>query len=108
MRKVILIIAVLVIGGLYYFTFVNRAPDVNSGNIEILEIGSERKSCEGEAEYPQGCLIVNGKLFYENISGFDYEPGYEYILKVRRFKRDEGLQDVGKYEYSLVEIISKK
>lgn len=47
-------------------------------------------------------------FFYEAIQGFDYEEGYIYTLKVSLHERPEGIQDVGRYAYRLIEILSKE
>ena len=56
-------------------------------------------------------MIVNGEFFYSSIDGFDYEPGYEYRLKIERFDawpdRDEPPADASKYGYRLLEVIEK-
>lgn len=41
------------------------------------------------------------------IEGFDYESGYEYLLRVYKIKTDERLQDVPDHTYKLIKIISK-
>ena len=48
------------------------------------------------------------EFFYEGIRGFDFEPGFIYRLKVSLHERDGGIQDVGRYEYRLVEVLSKE
>ncbi len=87
------------------------APSTSSGAGKILEVtvGPARLACYGA--FRQLCHIVDGEFFYESIDGFDYEPGYTYRLRVRRYDRwlgrDEPPQDVGRYGYRLVETISK-
>ena len=41
------------------------------------------------------------------IKGFEYEPDYEYLLKVYKKKVDERIQDMPSVEYTLIKIISK-
>lgn len=50
----------------------------------------------------------DGFFFYDGIKGFDYEPGYIWTLKVRLEDRGTEIQDVGRYAYHLVEVISKE
>ena len=79
---------------------------------EILTIGPYRTTCFGPFE--QECYLEYNEeeqkwhFFYESIQGFDFEPGYIYRLKVRLEERPEGIQDVGKYEYHLIEVLSKE
>jgi len=83
-----------------------------AANTEILIIGPYRTTCVGAFE--QECYLEFNEeeeqwhFFYEGIKGFDYEEGYIYTLKVSLHERPEGIQDVGRYEYRLIEIISKE
>ena len=81
-------------------------------HIEIITIGPYTERCQGFIE--QDCYLEYNEesgrweLFYENIQGFDFEPGYIYTLKVRLEDRDIEIQDVGRYAYHLVKVIDKK
>ena len=81
-------------------------------NMEILIIGPYTETCQGLIE--QTCFLEFDEeaqewhLFYENIQGFDYEPGFIWTLKVRLEDRGTEIQDVGRYAYHLVEVLSKK
>ena len=50
-----------------------------------IEIGSKKVDCVGVA--PMKRLVVDGKLFYAQITGFDFETGYEYMLLVEKTQR---------------------
>ena len=84
----------------------------NEENIELLTIGPYTETCQGFIE--QTCFLEfneesqEWEFFYESIQGFDYEPGYIYQLKVRLEDRGTDIQDVGRYAYHLVEVISKE
>jgi len=43
----------------------------------------------------------------ENIAGFDYEEGYEYVILVKCTRIKNPLQDQSAEQYSLIKIISK-
>lgn len=81
-------------------------------NIEIITIGPYTETCQGFIE--QQCYLEFNEerqaweFFYESIKGFDFEPGYIYKLKVRLEDRGTEIQDVGRYAYHLVEILSKE
>ena len=47
------------------------------------------------------------RAVYEGIEGFDYEPGYEYKLRIKAKQLAEPLQDASSVRYSLLELISK-
>lgn len=82
-----------------------------SPDADIMEVsvGSELESCVGL--YPMMCMVVDGGLFYDAIDGFDFEPGYEYKLRIERYDAwpdmEEPPQDAGKYGYRLIEVIRK-
>ena len=81
------------------------------GNIETFIIGPHTETCIGFIE--QQCYLEfneesqEWEFFYEDIQGFDFTPGYIYKLKVRLEDRGTEIQDVGRYAYHLVEVISK-
>lgn len=81
-------------------------------HIETLIIGPYTQTCQGFIE--QQCYLVfneesqKWEFFYESIQGFNFEPGYIYTLKVRLEDRGTEIQDVGRYAYHLVEVISKE
>ena len=81
-------------------------------NIEIITIGPYTETCQGFIE--QQCYLEfntesqEWEFFYENIQGFDFEPGYIYTLKVRLEDRGTEIQDVGRYAYHLVEVLGKE
>lgn len=47
------------------------------------------------------------RAVYEGIEGFDYEPGYEYKLRIKAKQLAEPPQDASSVRYSLLELISK-
>lgn len=83
-----------------------------AANTEIIIIGPYRTECPSFSG--ADCYLEFNEeeeqwhFFYEGIKGFDYEEGYIYTLKVSLHERPEGIQDVGRYEYRLIEIISKE
>ena len=74
-----------------------------------VSVGPARQECYGP--FLRMCLVVDGQLFYSEIDGFTHEPGYEYLLRVERYDaypgQSEPPQDVGCYDYRLIEQISK-
>ena len=81
-------------------------------NVEILTIGPYIETCQGFIE--QACFLEYNEenqqweLFYEEIQGFNFESGFVYTLEVRLEDRGTDIQDVGRYAYHLVEILSKR
>ena len=80
--------------------------------IETLIIGPYKVDCVGAFE--QECYLEFNEesqewhFFYESIQGFDFEPGYIYKLKVRLEDRGTEIQDVGRYAYHLIEVLSEE
>ena len=81
---------------------------------EILIIGPYKTTCQGFMFSEQECFLEfneesnQWEFFYESIQGFDFQPGFRYTLKVSLHERPEEIQDVGRYAYRLVEVISKE
>ena len=68
--------------------------------------------CEGEG--PQTCTLVkenpedNWQLFYDQIEGFEYEEGYDYIIKVREEQVENPPAGGSSIRWILVEVVSKE
>ncbi|MDH6308950.1 hypothetical protein M2451_001592 [Dysgonomonas sp. PFB1-18] len=84
----------------------------NKGTMEKLVIASQQGDCVGVA--PMKCLLVkkegqtNWEFFYNNIEGFNYEPGYEYVLDVKVEKIEYPAADQSALKYTLVKEVSKE
>lgn len=81
--------------------------------IETLYINSELVECEGGAG-PQQCMQVRRgrdepwELFYDQIEGFVFEPGFTYELRVETRAVDNPPADASSLRYMLVEVVDKK
>jgi len=79
--------------------------------IKTIFIGPELMDCVGIA--PQECMMIKEPqssywtYFYETIKGFEFEPGYQYELKVNVTEVDNPPADKSSLNYELVNIISK-
>ena len=53
--------------------------------LEVIEVtvGPTLAKCYGVGL--QSCMVVNGGLFYDGIEGFEYEPGYDYRLRIGKY-----------------------
>lgn len=84
----------------------------SSGKTEKLTIASEQGDCVGVA--PMKCFLVkrdgqkNWEFFYNNIEGFNYEPGYEYVVEVKVEEVERPAADQSTLKYILVKEISKE
>lgn len=91
--------------------FVLFAANAKAATIRMT-IKEELASCIGVA--PQSCYQVKYKnskdweLFYGHIEGFDYTPGYRYVIDVIRTKRKNVPADASSYTYKLKRVIQKK
>jgi heat shock protein HslJ len=87
------------------------AADVGESDAITMYIGPELVECTGVA--PQTCMQVKYspeeayQLFYNQIEGFTYEPGYNYELKVMVTDVENPPADGSALKYSLIEEVSK-
>jgi heat shock protein HslJ/predicted small secreted protein len=81
------------------------------GAEKTVYVGPYQVPCEGVA--PQLCMLVKEKpsdewtLYYDEIEGFDYEPGFEYELRVLEEKVENPPADASSIRWTLLEVISK-
>lgn len=81
-------------------------------NTEKLIVASEQGDCVGVG--PMKCYIVkrggqtDWEFFYNNIEGFTFEPGYEYVLEVKTEKIENPAADQSAIKYILVKEVSKE
>jgi hypothetical protein len=86
-------------------------PSSSSGDEKTFIVASKTVDCTGVA--PMKCLQVKEKEsdswgnFYSNIEGFTYEPGFEYVLKVKTEKIQNPPMDGSSIKYTLVQQVSK-
>lgn len=83
----------------------------STSDVTRYVIASTCVDCMGVV--PQKCMLVkkgnddNWLLFYSKIDGFNYEPGYEYVLDVKEEKNENPPADGSSIKYTLVKQISK-
>ncbi|MCG8393000.1 MAG: DUF4377 domain-containing protein [Pseudomonadales bacterium] len=79
---------------------------------EILHVAPYTSACIGAG--PMNCMQVraddesNYQLFYNHIEGFDFEPGYNYTLRVKVENVDNPPADGSSLRYTLLEVVSKE
>lgn len=84
----------------------------SDGAKERLTVASETRDCYGVGI--RQCMLVKHNaaepwtFFYGNIEGFEYEPGYEYVLEVKTEKVENPPADASSLKYSLVKIVSRE
>lgn len=82
-------------------------------NVKTLYVSAEQKDCSAGVRKMK-CMLVKEKktgeweYFYNPISGFTYQPGYEYELKIRVQKVENPPADASSLKYILLEEVSKK
>jgi heat shock protein HslJ len=83
----------------------------NSVETVTMWVGPETADCVGEA--PQTCLQVRfeeegeWQLFYDSIAGFEYEPGFEYELRVNKTEVANPPADSSSIRYELVDVVTQ-
>lgn len=77
-----------------------------------LTVASQQGDCVGVV--PMKCLLVkqegqtDWQFFYSTIEGFNYEPGYEYVLEVKVDSINNPAADQSSLKYTLIKEISKE
>ena len=80
----------------------------------LFPVNSYTVTCQGLIL--QECLLIqrgeaigtqDWTYLYDGINGFEFVPEFIYTLDVKITERDPVPQDVGKYEYALIKILSK-
>lgn len=91
----------------------DNATEIQDGNeIRTVYVDSQLVDCQGVG--PQTCMLFKENLtdewtyFYDRITGFTYESGFKYILKVAITTVPNPPADGSSLAYSLVEIIAKE
>lgn len=78
---------------------------------ETLYINSQLVNCVGVG--PMQCMQVRSDeeqpwyLFYEQIKGFQFEPGYRYQLTVKQVRLTNVPADASTLRYRLIKVVSK-
>lgn len=96
---------------MFLITQCKPMPNSSSEDEKTFIIASQTVDCTGVA--PMKCLQVKEKEsdswrnFYNNIEGFTYEPGFEYVLKVKTEKIENPPMDGSSIKYTLVKQVSK-
>lgn len=81
----------------------------------LIRVNHYKEDCVGLIE--QECFLVqqedaigsdNWTFFYDDIIGFIFIAGFIYDLDVKIEERNPIPQDIGKYSYTLVKVLSKQ
>jgi heat shock protein HslJ len=79
---------------------------------KTIYVGPYLVDCTGVA--PQKCMLVredpkdDWTYFYDQIQGFDYEPGHVYELVVQEEEIENPPADASSLQWTLVEVVSKE
>lgn len=99
----------LFVFSLLFFTECSKNSYEN--NEKIIIVAAQLVDCEGVG--PMKCMRVKEKEsdswgnFYGNIEGFSYEPGYEYVIKVKVEDVKNPPADGSSKKYTLLSQVSK-
>lgn len=94
-----------------YTEVITEQEEKGDGVIMKVTVAPERQRCVGTS--PQECLVVDGLLFYDNIEGFEFEPGFEQTLQIERtlaFDVNNLMDipaDVSLYKFVLIDVLEK-
>lgn len=84
---------------------VYEIPILIKTNIEVFEVASEPVTCT-ESASAGICLQVNGRVFNNEIEGFDYQPGNAYQLIIAKTQVPHPPVGYAPYRYQLLEVLS--
>jgi hypothetical protein len=77
----------------------------------VLYVAPEQRPCTGVSE--QLCFLVREDVnaewqyFYDQIQGFEFEPGYTYKLLVHRSRVDNPAADQSALRWRLIRVLEK-
>ncbi|MFD1315397.1 DUF4377 domain-containing protein [Namhaeicola litoreus] len=83
-----------------------------SAKTKTFYVADHLVDCVGVA--PQKCMLIREKQtdpwsnFYGRIDGFDYEEGFEYLIKVKETKIKNPPADGSSLKYTLIEVLRKR
>lgn len=84
----------------------------NDGATEKFIVASEQANCTGVV--PQKCLLIkkepagDWEFWYSGIKDFEYERGYEYVIKVRKEVLEDVPADRPSFIYVLDKVVSRE
>lgn len=83
-----------------------------NSSIKTLIVSAETKECDHGTMKTQ-CMLVKERptaewqYFYNNIEGFSYEKGFDYVLSVKTERVANPPADASSIKYTLIKQISK-
>lgn len=108
MRKILLLFTAIALAAV---ALVFTACSGKKMKTETLIVASSQGDCVGVA--PQKCLLImregenTWEYWYDGIEGFDYEPGYEYVILIHHEKIENPPADRPNVRYVLDKMVSK-
>lgn len=82
--------------------------------IVVLKVNSDKVACDG-IHGKQDCLQIKElgvhrkwQNQFENIEGFEYQPGFVYNLQVEKFRLKNPPQDASSIHYKLLKVVKKE
>lgn len=95
----------------FLLLFVLSCTSVQSEEVRTIFIADHLADCTGVSE--QKCMLIKENpeedwtYFYDRISGFDYEEGFSYELRVKVEKVANPPADASSQKYILAEVVAK-
>lgn len=113
MRRRCIKLLLMIIVSLSSSSLIACATNAKKDTLRIVNIAPEKSPCAALA-VDITCMMVKWEnkqqyeLFYSDIEGFEFEPGYEYQLRVMVEKIENPPADASNLRYKLIEQIRKK
>ena len=106
MKQVFLLLSIVIA-----CSFVGCSSEYGDRHVETIKVASKRVT--SNMEYGNPYLIMrqgdaDWSLLYDPIQGFDYEEGYEYLIRVEVWNVEHPTTDQYIKNYKLLEVLSKE
>lgn len=97
----------------YYLMLASVVTFVSCADVRtVLHVAPERVPCIGVG--PRECLLVregaegDWEYFYDAIQGFEFEPGFHYVLLVRKERVSRPAADASSLRWKLIRVLDKE
>ena len=111
MKSILSVFILILFASCHGFRSSGSASSGQDRGVKQVIVASYRTDCF--ALTAQSCYLIKQnqedewKFYYNELAGFDYEEGYEYVISVKQKRNNNNINDASDVEYELIEVISK-
>ena len=109
--KTITLLLSLIIGCLLLIGCAAISAEETESTEKTIFVGAEKVACQGAG--PQECYLIkentadDWEFFYDEIDGFNWEPGFEYELRIQETQIANPPADASSIAWTLIEVVEK-